>query len=137
MTRHRTFRVLATRSETFFIDLAARDEASALLRAKTHWNAGRQTCFHSIGEIIPVEFELDGDATLQLGNIANEDRARWAKKALQAFTRDTDSAMGEDALHDLLCDLGHYARSIGLDASDALRRAADVTTSEIEDEARS
>jgi hypothetical protein len=37
MTRHRTFRVVVTRSEIYCIDLAARDEAIALTRAETLW----------------------------------------------------------------------------------------------------
>jgi hypothetical protein len=102
MTRHRTFRVLATKSETFSIDLAARHEAAA-----------------------------------ELSDNANADRARWAKKALQTFVRETGSSMGEEALHDLLCDLGHYAHSIGPDFRDEMERAADVTASEIAEEVQS
>lgn len=82
-------------------------------------------------------FEIDQDASPHLRDIANEDRARWAKKALQAFAQETDSCMGRQALHDLLCDLGHYARSVGLDFRDEVERAASVCATEVQEEARS
>jgi hypothetical protein len=82
-------------------------------------------------------FALDEHAGLHLRDIANEDRARWAKKALQAFSQETGSSLGRDALHDLLSDLGHYARSIGLDFRDEMDRAAATCALEVDEEVQS
>jgi hypothetical protein len=137
MTHHRTYRVIATATERYFIDVAARDEAIALIRAEKLWHGGMRASFQRLLEVPEVSFEADAESNARLADIASEDRARWAKHALLTFSRETGSSMGEEALHDLLCDLGHYARSIGLDARDALDRAADVATSEIAEEVQS
>ncbi|MEQ1716173.1 MAG: hypothetical protein ABL907_09345 [Hyphomicrobium sp.] len=134
MTHHRTYRVIATATERYFVDVAARDETIALIRAEKLWHGGMRGSFQRLLEVPEVSFEADDEANARLAEVASEDRARWAKHALLMFSRETGSSMGEEALHDLLCDLGHYARSIGLDARDALDRAADVTTSEIAEE---
>lgn len=60
----------------------------------------------------------------------NGDRARWAGHALKSFSRETGSEMGQEALYDLLCDLGHYADQHGLDFKDQMRRAAETWADE-------
>lgn len=137
MTRHRTFRVIVTKSEIYSIDLAARDEAIALTRAERLWEGGMRRRFVRVDRQELATFAIDEFATLRLGEIANEDRVHWAKKALQAFAQETGSVMGREAFHDLLCDLGHYALSIGLDFQDEMDRAAAVYDAEVEEEVRS
>ena len=137
MTRHQTFRVIVTTSETYSIDLTAKNEAIALTRAKTLWDGGMRSRLDRFDRQELTTFAIDEHATSPLGDIANEDRARWAKKALQAFAQETGSDMGREAVHDLLCDLGHYARSTGLDFRDELHRAADVCGEEIAEEVHS
>lgn len=137
MTRHQTFRVIVTKSEIYSIDLAARDEAIALTRAERLWDGGMRSRFERIDRQELTTFAIDDHATSPLRDIANEDRARWAKKALRAFSHETGSDMGRDACHDLLCDLGHYARSIGLDFRDEMDRAAAVCATEVEEEGQS
>lgn len=56
----------------------------------------------------------------------NLDRARCAEKAIRTFSRETGSELGRDALHDLLCDLGHYADELGLDFEAEVSRALDT-----------
>ena len=137
MTRHRTFRVIITKSEIYYIDLAAESEAIALTRAERLWDGGMRSRFDRLDRQELAAFGIDEDASLHLRDIVNEDHARWAKKALLAFSQETGSGMGRDACHDLLCDLGHYARSIGLDFRDEMDRAAAVCDSEVEEEAES
>jgi hypothetical protein len=137
MTRHQTFRVLVTKSKIYCIDLAARDEAVALTRAERHWDGGMRSRFERIDRQELATFGIDKDASMHLRDIANEDRARWGKKALQAFSHETGSVMGRDALSDLLCDLGHYARGIGLDFRDEVERAARTCAAEVEEEVKS
>ena len=57
-------------------------------------------------------------------NVQNEDRARWAKAALQAFMGETGVDYG-DALGDLLCDLMHLSDREPFDFDAALERARD------------
>lgn len=130
MTRHRTFRVLATKSETYFVDLAARDEATALARAEKLWDGGMRTRFHRVMECAPVTFDIDPHSTAQLGDIANEDRARWALTALCAFAEKAGSAADGEALRDLLIDLGHYADQHGIDFIEEVDRASDIWAQE-------
>lgn len=137
MPRHRTYRVLAYKTETLFIDVAARDEDAAVDRAEKLWNGGQEQRFHALMEFHPMRFEVDEDATAQLVDVTNEDRARWAKRALLTFSSDTGSGMGEEGLHDLLCDLGHYARSIGIDFTVAFERAAETCAEETIEEVQS
>ncbi len=135
--RHRTYRVLAYKTETLFIDVAARDEDAAVDRAEKLWEAGQQNLFHALMEYRPMRFEVDEAATAQLADVTNDDRARWAKRALSSFSRDTGSGMGEEGLHDLLCDLGHYAHTIGIDFAVAIERAAETWAEEIIEEVQS
>lgn len=139
MTRHRTYRVLVRKIESYSIDISAAAETHATAKAKQLWyGGGGRGHFDRVPDSEePATFEVDEDASLHLRDIANEDRARWAKKALQAFAQETGSDMGREALHDLLCDLGHYARSTGLDFRDELHRAADVCGEEIAEEVHS
>lgn len=137
MSRHQTYRVLVTKSNAYQIDLAAANEAAALHQAERLWNCNKRSRFERDEELDAVSFVIDDGATLHHRDIANEDRARWAKNALQAFSDETKSSMGPEALHDLLCDLGHYARSVGLDVHDEMQRAAEVCAAEIAEEVRS
>lgn len=130
MTRHRTYRVIAYKTETLFIDVAARDEDAAVARAEKLWEAGQQQQFHAHLEYQPVRFEVDEDATAQLTEVVNEDRARWAKRALRAFDRETGSGIGEEGVADLICDLGHYAQSAGIDFAEVLQRAGETWLAE-------
>lgn len=136
-TRHRTYRVLAYKTETLFIDVAARDEAGAVTRAEKLWDAGQQQQFHALLEYQPVRFEVDEDATDQLTEVVNEDRARWAKRALQTFSRETGSGMGEEGVTDLICDLGHYAHAAGIKFDEVLERAGRHWLDETLDEVQS
>lgn len=137
MTRRHTFRVLVTKSEIYSIDLAAKDEAVALTRGERLWDGGMRSRFERIDRQELATFAIDEGASMHLRDIANDDRARWAKKVLRAFSHETGSDMGRDACHDLLCDLGHYARSIGLDFRDEMDRAAAVCAAEVEEEGQS
>lgn len=130
MSQYQTYRVLVRKSELHSIDLGARSEADALSRAETMWDKGEKDRFYRVTEREPEVYEIDYDATLHLREVANEDRARWAEKALRTFARETGSDMGREALHDLLCDLGHYADQSGLDFEDELRRSAETWTEE-------
>lgn len=130
MNRHRTYRVIAYKTQTLYVDVAARDMVTAIARAKQDWDGGKQSRFGELRNAQPMRFEVDEDATHHLDDIASEDRARWAKVALQAFDRETGSGLGEEGLHDLLCDLGHYAQSIGIDFAVALERAGRVWAEE-------
>lgn len=137
MSRHQTFRVLVADADIYSIDLPASCEAAAISRAEGIWCSGRRNRFEHVERQERATFAIDCEAVLHLRDIANEDRARWAKNALQAFSRETGSDMGPEALHDLLCDLGHYARSVGLDFRDEFERAASVCAAEVEEEAQS
>ncbi|MEQ1616246.1 MAG: hypothetical protein ABL904_26130, partial [Hyphomicrobiaceae bacterium] len=110
MSRHRTYRVIVARSESYEIDLVAASEVKALTNAERLWENGARSNFSLVDEQDRVTFAIDEHASSCLRDISNEDRARWAEKSLREFSRDTGSSMGREALHDLLCDLGHYAR---------------------------
>lgn len=129
MTRHRTYRVIATKTETLFIDVPARNKAGAVARAETLWQTDRQQ-FDAHMEHQPVRFEVDAEATLHLDDIVNEDRARWAKRALHAFSSETGSGAGEEGITDLICDLGHYAQANGIDYAEVLDRAGRIWAEE-------
>lgn len=137
MSRHRTFRVTVTRTESYEIDLVAVSEVKALTNAERLWENGARSNFHLIDEQVRATFAIDEHASSCLRDISNEDRALWAEKALRAFSKDTGSSMGREALHDLLCDLGHYARSTGLDFRDEMERATHVCSDEIAEEVQS
>ena len=130
MTRHRTYRVIAYKTETLFVDVAARNEATAIKRAEQQWDTGKRSRFRELLDYQPMRFEVDEDATDHLADVTNEDRARWAKVALQAFDRETGSGLGEEGLHDLLCDLGHYADTVGIEFAEALDRAGRIWAEE-------
>ena len=134
MTRHRTYRVITYKTETVFVDVAARDEEQAVARAEKLWEAGQQQQFHPHLESQPVRFEVDQEASAYLSEVVNEDRARWAERALKAFARDTGSGTSEEGVTDLICDLGHYAHSAGIDFADLLQRAGRTWAEEIIDE---
>jgi hypothetical protein len=137
MSRHQTYRVLVTKSDVYQIDLAAPNETVALSHAERLWNSGSRSRFQRDEELDAVSYAIDDGATLHQRDFANEDRARWAKNALQAFSNETKSSMGQEALHDLLCDLGHYARERGLDFQAEMLRAVDVCEAEIAEEVQS
>ncbi len=137
MSRHRTFRVIAYKTETLFVDVAARDQVSAVARAKTLWEAGQQQLFHALIEFHPMRFEVDEEVTEELVAVVNEDRARWAKRALQTFSRETGSGMGEEGVTDLICDLGHYAHAAGIKFDEVLERAGRHWLDETLDEVQS
>ncbi|MBX9682337.1 MAG: hypothetical protein K2X41_00980 [Hyphomicrobium sp.] len=134
MTRHQTFRVLVTKSETYCIDLAARDEVLALTRAERLWDGGKRSRFERIDRQELATFAIDEESSMHLRDIANDDRARWAKKALVAFSQETGSGTGREGFSDLLCDLGHYARSVGLDFDEEFERAANTCALEVAEE---
>jgi hypothetical protein len=54
--------------------------------------------------------------------VTNKDRAEWARKALQAFSCESDCEYA-DSLGDLLCDLMHFADANNFDFKAALDRA--------------
>lgn len=53
----------------------------------------------------------------------NRKRARCAYEALVAFNAKTGSEIPDDALSDLICDLGHYADQQRIDFTAILARA--------------
>ena len=122
MSTSQTYRVLVRKPELYSIDIAARSEAMAIARAEKLWHGGMQRRFDKIQDDEP-EFEIDVVSTSHLADVANEDRAAWALKALRAFADVTGSDLGREALHDLLCDLGHYADQRGLDFREEVERA--------------
>lgn len=125
MTRQ-TYRIIVTKSELYVIDLAAHDEEHAIERAEALWYGRERSRFRAIVGGEPETFAVDHHATDHLAEIANEDRAGWAEKALRCFSRETGSDMGREALHDLICDLGHYADTLKLDFRTELQRAAET-----------
>jgi hypothetical protein len=125
-----TYRVLVETRQQFVIDISARSEAHALSRAERAWNHGEKSRFERVMNLPATEFEIDHVATLHLADIANEDRARWAETALKAYAHETGAGLGRDAVHDLLCDLGHYADEMKLDFRDEVERAAAVWAEE-------
>lgn len=126
MTNRQTYRVRVRKTETYSIDLAADSEDAALGRAERLWYGRQRSRFDLVMGEEPARFEIDHVACDHLGEVANEDRARWAASALKAFSRETGTDMGGEALHDLLCDLGHYADELGLDIRTEMARAAET-----------
>lgn len=53
----------------------------------------------------------------------NRKRAKCALAALTAFHETTGSDLPDDALSDLICDLGHYADQQGIDFTAIAARA--------------
>lgn len=125
MTRQ-TYRIIVTKSEVYSIDIAASSGQHALQRADALWHGRERSKFERLIGHVPEHFEIDRDASFHLSEVANEDRAGWAEKALRCFTRETGSDMGREALHDLICDLGHYADTLNLDFRTELQRAAET-----------
>ena len=123
MSTLQTYRVLVRQPELYTIDIAARSEVMAIARAEKLWHGGMKRRFDKIQDDDP-KFEIDDVSTGHLADVANEDRAAWALKALRAFADVTGSDLGREALHDLLCDLGHYADQKGLDFREEVDRAA-------------
>lgn len=130
MSLMQTYRVLVRKTQLLSIDLAARNEEQAILRAEKLWDGGMKQRFDVVMADEPVAFEVDHFATSQLAEIANEDRARWALTALRAFAEKTGSAVGIEALRDLLIDLGHYADQNGINFVEEVERASDIWAQE-------
>ena len=130
MSNLQTYRVLVRTTELHSIDIAARSEEMAILRAEKLWFGGMQSRFDKVMAEEPPVFDVDQPATCRLADIANEDRAGWALKALRAFAAETGSELGREALHDLLCDLGHYADQKGMNFQAEIERAAEVWAEE-------
>lgn len=126
MSKAQTYRVLVRTGQIHAIDVAAKNETAALQRAEALWHSGHTARFDCIHHKVKEVFEIDEDASLHLAEVANEHRARWAENALKVFSRETGCDMGREALHDLLCDLGHYADEHGLDFEDEIQRAAET-----------
>ena len=131
MSRYKLYRILADEPQAFYIDLCATDEAAALKAAESIWRGHeRRTRYQDVATYQPATFSIDHVATDRLEDIASETRTEHADIALRVFAHKTGSSMGRDALHDLLCDLGHYATSVGLAFPDELQRAADTWRAE-------
>jgi len=67
----------------------------------------------------------------------NQERADWAKRALITFAADTGLDMEEEpetAISDLLADLMHLARQMGLDWDQAMETATMNYDAEVEEE---
>lgn len=125
MSGRQTWRVLVDVTSTHYIDIAAGSEAEALLRAERRWDSGGSRDFTAVVGSHPDRFAIDHYSSEQLADVAAEDRARWARKALHAFRQETGSDRDRDALCDLIADLGPLADDLGLDYAAELRRAAD------------
>jgi hypothetical protein len=63
----------------------------------------------------------------------NQRRVEWARKAIGAFI-DATHTDEKDALVDLLCDLIHYADSVGVEFETAVTAAQGHYRAEIGDE---
>lgn len=124
MSRFQTYRIIVRKTETHVIDLPASDQIAAMTRAERLWHSPQRHRFQRLSGFEPEVFEIDEVASNHLADVANEDRAQWAENALKSFSRETGSDMGAEALHDLLCDLGHYADGLGIDFDEAMKRAA-------------
>lgn len=132
-----TYRVIVTKSQLYSIDIGAISETHAIARAESLWYGRSRDRFNAVAGGEPDRFDLDHDASMHLADVADEDRAQWAEKALRCFSHETGSGIGREALHDLLCDLGHYADSLKLDYRTELERAAATWEEEKAGEARS
>ena len=64
MSKLQTYRVLMRKSELHSIDLAARNEEMALLRAERLWDDGMHRRFDKVMADEPVSFEIDHPATV-------------------------------------------------------------------------
>ena len=60
----------------------------------------------------------------------NTSRAAWAHSALAAFVAETGCDLETEALHHLLCDLGHWADLRGIDYAAAFARAVQMWRAE-------
>jgi len=123
MSRHRTFRIMVTKPEDLFIDIIARDKAHAVERAEALWHRGERSRFEQLFPCNQPQFEIDEQACLHQGDAQNDDRSEWAESALRAFSAKTGSGIGEEGLHDLIADLGHYAERQRIDFLDCIARA--------------
>lgn len=56
----------------------------------------------------------------------NDKRAGWAQDAIQSFSDATGADMGEEALSDLLADIGHYCDRNGISLESAICWAASL-----------
>lgn len=65
----------------------------------------------------------------------NDDRASWAEKAIEAFCVATGSDL-EDAVSDLVADLGHFCDRHGFLLRNEINRAADHYDAETDGEGR-
>jgi hypothetical protein len=130
MRKHQTYRVTVLTSQLHAIDIAAPDESAAITRAEKLWHSGQTQNFDCVHHKRPEVFGIDEDASLHLADDANEDRAQWAANALAVFARETGTELGPEALHDLLCDLGHYADDLKLDYREEMKRAAETWAEE-------
>ena len=134
MMRTRTYRVLVRTGQIHSIDIPAPDEEHAVARAERLWYGGDSARFDCVHHRVAEVFEIDADASMHLEDVCNEHRSIWAANALRAFARETLCDMGREALHDLLCNLGHYADRHGLDFETELRRAAETWAEEKSEE---
>jgi len=123
MSRHRTFRIMVTKPEDHFIDVIARDEAHAIERAETLWHRGERSRFEPLFPCNQPQFEIDEQACLHQVDAQNDDRSEWAECALRAFSGKTGSGFGDEGVHDLIADLGHFAERHGIDFVDCVARA--------------
>lgn len=122
MTASLSFTVVVR--ETHVLKVNAPTEAAALDRAAEHWRVKRSD--PDIRRAFPktVEVFLADRAQTNDAQPINAQRASWAAAALMTFAGLTGSDIGPEALHDLLCDLGHWADAKGIDFAEAIERAA-------------
>lgn len=131
MSNRRIYRVLVRVTQTHFIDRIATNGTSALEKAERCWyGRSRSQLFEPLLEQPETDFHLDELADVHFAESCNEDRAGWAEKALRTFSNETGATLGEEALHDLLCDLGHYADQLGLDYKEQVVRAVETWVEE-------
>jgi len=123
MNRHRTYRIIMKKSDEHVVDVIACDEAQAVERAEALWYRGDRSRFQPLFQAPQLSFVADEQSCLHLADVQNDDRAEWAEAALRAFSAKTGSGVGDEGLHDLIADLGHYADRQNIDFLDCIARA--------------
>jgi len=106
-------------------------ECGDVIPAGTYYNSEQEGLTEYVQcDVCAAAESEEGDKLPPDPDGQNEDRAKWAGVALDAFIVETGTDR-EDALADLLCDLMHWANVYGQDFDRGLSRATDSYAEEI------